>query len=213
MEELDLLKKDWKKNENFFPKISEKDIYAMLHKKSSSIVRWILIISILEFALYLSLSLFVSDSHATQGIQSYTPKYLSIFMDVVGYGIIVYFIYQFYKSYRKITATDNTKKLMKTILHTRKTVSNYIIANIAYMIVIMMSFFILVFNNDPGWLNFVHETEVKGTVTLAYILFFVGAAVGIAFFACVFWLIYKVIYGFLVKRLYKNYKELEKIDF
>ena len=46
MKELDLLKKDWKKNSDSFEQISEKEIYKMIHKKSSSIVKWILIISI-----------------------------------------------------------------------------------------------------------------------------------------------------------------------
>ncbi|MFT5964898.1 MAG: hypothetical protein ACI9L6_001650, partial [Flavobacterium sp.] len=35
MKELDLLKKDWKKNENSFEQISETEIYQMIHKKSS----------------------------------------------------------------------------------------------------------------------------------------------------------------------------------
>lgn len=51
MKELDLLKKDWQKNEGSFEQLSEKDIYAMIHKKSSSIVKWILIVSILEFVI------------------------------------------------------------------------------------------------------------------------------------------------------------------
>ena len=46
MEELDLLKKYWKKSEDTFEQVSEVEIYKMLHKKSSSIVKWILIISI-----------------------------------------------------------------------------------------------------------------------------------------------------------------------
>ena len=32
MEELDLLKKDWKKNENSFEQVSETSIYKMIHK-------------------------------------------------------------------------------------------------------------------------------------------------------------------------------------
>jgi hypothetical protein len=47
MKELDLLK-DWK-NKDSFEQISEIEIYRMIHKKSSSIVKWILIISILRF--------------------------------------------------------------------------------------------------------------------------------------------------------------------
>jgi hypothetical protein len=46
MKELDLLKKDWKKSTASFEQISELELYKMIHKKSSSIVKWILIISI-----------------------------------------------------------------------------------------------------------------------------------------------------------------------
>ena len=38
MDELELLKKDWKKQEGLFHQISEEEIYGMLHKGSSSIV-------------------------------------------------------------------------------------------------------------------------------------------------------------------------------
>ena len=50
MKELDLLKKDWQKN-NAFEQVSEVEIYKMLHQKSSSIVKWILIVSLLEFVI------------------------------------------------------------------------------------------------------------------------------------------------------------------
>ena len=49
MDELELLKKDWKKNDGQFKQVSENEIYGMLHKSSSSIVKWIFIISIVEF--------------------------------------------------------------------------------------------------------------------------------------------------------------------
>ena len=48
MKELDLLKKDWNKQNTDFPKLSYDDIYKLIHKKSSSIVKWILIICIAE---------------------------------------------------------------------------------------------------------------------------------------------------------------------
>ena len=58
MEELELLKKDWQKNTHKSPDFSEQDIYGMLHKKSSSIVKWILIISILEFVVLRALDVY-----------------------------------------------------------------------------------------------------------------------------------------------------------
>jgi hypothetical protein len=39
MDVLDLLKKDWKKKEHTFDQVSENEIYNMLHKRSSSIVK------------------------------------------------------------------------------------------------------------------------------------------------------------------------------
>jgi hypothetical protein len=49
MKELDLLK-DCKEQRFFWADI-EIEIYKMIHKKSSSIVKWILIISILRFVM------------------------------------------------------------------------------------------------------------------------------------------------------------------
>ena len=37
MDELELLKKDWKKKESSYPKLTYNEIYKLIHKKSSSI--------------------------------------------------------------------------------------------------------------------------------------------------------------------------------
>ena len=59
MDELELLKKDWQKDDNNYPKKSYNEIYKMILKKSSSIVKWILIISILEFMVLRGTDLFM----------------------------------------------------------------------------------------------------------------------------------------------------------
>ena len=41
LDELELLKKDWQKREANLPKLSYEEIYPMIKKKSSSIVKWI----------------------------------------------------------------------------------------------------------------------------------------------------------------------------
>jgi hypothetical protein len=209
MEELDLLKKDWKKSEGMFPAFSNEDIYKMLHKKSSSIVKWILIISILEFLFFLSITFILSDDKSIYVL----PKYIDIPLSIIYYSIILYFMVQFYLNYRKISATDNSKILMKSILHTRKTVSHYIIANIIFLIGSMAIMFIFLFNNDPNLLRVLQETEKNGTEILAYVVYIALAILGIAAFSIVFWLFYKLIYGLLLKRLHRNYQELKKIDF
>jgi hypothetical protein len=80
MKELDLLKKDWQKNKDSFEQISEIEIYKMIHKKSSSIVKWILIISILEVLLWTSLSLiFNADDYLEKINSEGFVSYLKIF--------------------------------------------------------------------------------------------------------------------------------------
>src|SRR5436190_23115607 len=98
MKELDLLKKDWKKKENAFEQISATEIYNMIHKKSSSIVKWIFIISILEVVLWLSISLFFNTDVELEKLNS---KNLTTWFEVlttVNYVVIVVFIILFYRN-------------------------------------------------------------------------------------------------------------------
>lgn len=204
MKELDLLKKDWKKSEASFEQLSEKDIYVMLHKKSSSIVKWILIISILEVLLWSALS-FVSNTDA------YLKKinheefigYFRIF-NFFHYGVILIFIYLFYKNFVSISTLVSTKQLMRDILKTRKTVQYYVWYNLAMIALSFIIGFIIALAYNP------EVTSLKDGKLLALligiILICVVAIVGM------FWFIYKILYGILLRKLQTNYKELKKID-
>lgn len=213
MEELDLLKKDWKKNENKFPRLSEKEIYAMLHKNSTSIVKWIFLVSIFEFAFFLALTLLLNDNTGTTKMEGYLNDFTITVITVIDYGIMFYFFCLFYINYKKITTTDQVKNLMVNILKTRKTVSNYIFVKISFIVILLITIFIVYFNNEPEMQNMRHLAEEQGKVGLVYLMYFVLVAISIAIFALALWLFYKLIYGLLLKRLRKNYDELKKIDF
>lgn len=213
MEELDKLKKDWKKNEGSYPKFSEKELYAMLHKGSSSIVKWILIISILEFVFWLGLSFLLKDTQNVKLVESYQNDYFSIAMTVTGYAIILFFFCLFYNNYRKIKSTDNVRTLMSTILRTRKTVSYYIIANISFIIISSIILFIIFFYQDENLINALHKSEENGEAAKFYMIYLLMATLSIGVFILIIWLFYKLIYGLLLKRLSKNYEELKKLDF
>jgi hypothetical protein len=73
--------------------------------------------------------------------------------------------------------------------------------------------FIVYFNNEPEMINTRHIAEEKGKVVMLYLVYFAAVAISIAVFAFVIWLFYRLVYGFLLKRLRKNYDELKKIDF
>lgn len=205
MEELDLLKKDWKKNQNF-PEISENEIYGMLHKKSSSIVKLILIISILEVVLWFFVGLlFDSEEYFKKLNSSFLVDFFNVFT-VLNYAVIAAFIYIFYKNYKNICVVSSTKHLMKSILNTRKTVNYYIWYNLAMIIVGTILGFILAFNTDPNLIKLTEHNDSVFYIAIAICLVAVVVLVG------VFWLFYRLLYGILLKKLYKNYNELKKID-
>lgn len=213
MEPLDKLKKDWKKNEGKYPKFSEQEIYAMLHKRSSSIVKWILIISILEFVFWIGLSFLMKDSPNTKRIDNLHIDYITIPMTVLSYGIIIYFFVLFYINYKKISATDNAKTLMSNILKTRKAVSNYIFVNISYIIISSLIILVLFFYYDPSLTETLHQFEQKGNTGEFYLVYFGLTIALLAVFVIIIWFFYRLIYGILLKRLKRNYNELKKLDF
>ena len=210
MKELDLLKKDWKKNENSFEQISETEIYKMIHKKSSSTVKWILIISILEILFWTFSNLFFSTDEMLIKIKH--PEmilYLEI-LTYFNYVVVLIFVYFFYKSYRTISTIESTKLLMSSILKTRKTVQYYVWYNLAMAVVSsIISFFIaFVYNPDMAFLRDKLATNGKALIITIGILILVTLA-----FLGIFWCFYRLLYGTLLRRLYANYKELKKIDF
>ncbi|WP_297332929.1 hypothetical protein [Flavobacterium sp.] len=212
MDALDKLKSDWKKNEGKYPRFSEKDIYAMLHKRSSSIVKWILMISVLEFIFWLGLSFLLRDSSQVKKVNSFNIQYITIPLEVINYIIILFFVGVFYKNYKKIKVTDNVRNLMQNILHTKRAVTYYIFSIIIYMLISIITIFILFFNYDPDLIKLVHESEVNGNLAKFYAIYISLALVGTAVILLVFWLFYKLLYGLLLKRLHRNYEELKKLD-
>lgn len=205
MEALDLLKKDWKNQELAFEQVSEASIYGMLHKKSSSIVKWILMISLFELGLGLVLSIFSFDMELLQKIENSDYGTFIKIATVFNYVVILFFVYQFYKNYKKIAATNATKKLMDDIIATRKTVRNYIFYNLVMVGVSVIFGILYAFNQNPNFDSI--EMNLKN------ILIFVCISVVIVGgFVAGFWLIYRLIYGRLLRKLFANYKELQKID-
>ena len=216
MKELDLLKKDWKKNAASFEQVSENEIYKMIHKKSSSVVKWIFIVSIIELGLGLVLGLILSftkyDEKNVETIKSMGVYDYYITVTVIMYAVIFYFIFKFYTMYRKIAVDDNTKKLISRILKTRKVVKQYIAFNLSFF-----AFFCIVFGGYLFYEGYLEGASKNGIahpempLNIALISFIV-LIIATAIFTFAFWLIYKLIYGILLKRLQNNFEELKKID-
>ncbi|MVX35542.1 MULTISPECIES: hypothetical protein [Myroides] len=201
MQELDLLKKHWNQQKDF-PKISKEEIQKMIHKKSSSIVMWIFVISIIEFIVLNLLSYLYSFKEQNEIELKGKPLYFLVdYIDYISGLTSIVFIVLFFFNYRKISVATSTKQLIAQILKTKKTVNYYIYTN---LIIIGLVIILATINYIP-WTN--SNINFKQSIVFLALM-----AVFSALFILLTWGYYKVIYGLLIKKLMKNFKELEKID-
>ena len=214
MDELELLKKDWDTSKQNYPNLNKEEIYKIISKRSSSIVKWIFIISILEFSLWTILSFFAEGTtEFQQNIRANDYKFIYYTIIGVSYIIILVFMYLFYKNYRSISVTENTKVLMEQILKTRKTVKYYVIYNLA-MMCLSIPIAVIMELSSPESQTLISEIQGDGDKGI-YIFYLIVAVLSLIVMAVVtaFFLgFYYLIYGLLLKRLKKNHKELKKLE-
>ena len=213
MDELEILKKDWKKNENAFDQVTEKEIYGMLHKRSSSIVKWILIISVLELLLWSGITFLTADEEYFKTLEMYHLDTIMPIISVINYGVILFFIYLFFKNYKAINTTDTVKQLMQSILKTRKTVKYYVWYNLGKNAFTFILIFIFQFMYDPNIQKLIEKMSKTVSVSTFYCIMILVYVAVIVVFIGLIWLFYRILYGILMRRLQKNYNELQKIDF
>ncbi|WP_338731219.1 hypothetical protein [Mangrovimonas cancribranchiae] len=212
MDELELLKKDWQKNDERYPKLSYDEIYRMILKRSSSIVKWIFIISLLEFIFWTVISFFLKDNEGMKRFQELDSDMVMIPLAVIGYGILAYFFYLFFRNYKRISATDSAKVLMENILKTRKTVKQYVAFNLIYLVVSVIVVLCVEFKMDSQLISQVNEAATNGEVFKFYAGIVIATFLLLALVIGVLLLFYWLIYGILLKRLNKNYKELKRLE-
>lgn len=198
MKELDLLKKHWNQQKDF-PKVSQEEISKMIHKKSSSIVKWILIISIIEFIVLNILSQLSWSKEDLSQVDNSTILWILNNIDILSGIISLVFIGFFYKNFKAISTACSTRVLMEQILRTKRTVNYYIYFNIIFT----CCFFLIIIQQVLASKNYSNEVYLLSLgITLVTLGIFIGFI----------WVYYRVIYGLLIKRLMKNYKELQKIE-
>ncbi len=200
MDQLELLKKDWKKQESTLPKLSREELTKLIHKKSSSIVKWLFIISVLELIVPNIPYLFIDHSEAFESTKELGLfNFLRIFFTLF-YVVIIYFIFRFYKNYKLICVSSNPKELMQKIIKTRKTVKHYIWFNLAVIPVMAIAVFYKTFNSQ----EFIEKIPEDTNMIIIWLVALLFMAIMIA----IFWLFYRLIYGILINKLQRNYNEL-----
>lgn len=205
MDELEILKKDWKKQEGSFQQIGEKEIYGMLHKRSSSIVKWILIISVLEFLFLrlLDLSIFLDDEYSNRMKEHHIYDFEK-FVTIFNFVVLLVFIYYFYRNLKTINSSSSVKKLMQDIINTRKIVKYYVWYN---LVLVGITSAIVIYS------QFMYDKNINHLYDKYQLFFILGGFFFVIIILLLFWLFYRLLYGILMQRLQKNYNELQKIDY
>ncbi len=210
MDQLELLKKSWDKTSNSDKHFSVKELYPMLLKKSSSTVKTLFYISIGELVFWVIINLIpflLSEERKAKLNELYGHHAFLDVLNVFQIAIIIAFVYLLFKSYKAISVTDNAKKLMESILHTRKVIKYYVMYNLCWAFFSLILGFYLVYQENPEFHSRIDTANSSEMFSIILKL-----SIFIAFILGVFWLLYKLIYGLLIRRLTANYKELKKIE-
>ena len=211
MDQLDKLKKEWQNREQELPKLSYNSIYNMLLKKSSSIVKWIFIISIIELLFWIGLNLVIPEDNLKL-INEMGIGDIMHYSNIVHFIIFGVFIFLFYKNHQSIKVTDSTKMLMQNILKTRKTVRYFVYYNLGMLasgLIITDIYFYSRSQKLYEIMNFASKgIPEKGFATTFIISQIIVGILVVGLLIAFYWMIY----GILLKRLNNNYKELKKLD-
>lgn len=195
---IDNLKDIWKNQEASKIQFNETDIYKMIHQKSTSIVKWIFYISIIEFILLIVVPIFIKDNAIDE---LHIATFYKV-TNIISYAVTAIFVFIFYRNYKAICVQDTSKKLMTDIFKTRQTVKYYVA--IQLIIGAITSVFLLYrISHTSEFLENIPTNISSMTLWIVY----VGV---ILLVLLMVWLFYKLIYGLLLKKLKGNYQELLK---
>jgi hypothetical protein len=140
-----------------------------------------------------------------------------LFLSVIYYGVVLYFILQFYKRYKEISVLDNAKNLMGKIIKTRKTVKNYVFFSLSMILLFFMTVVFYIYIDDDFIktielsakdISEISKEKLENIKLLSMVIF---TTVGVLFTLLVGF-IYFLLYGLLLKKLNRNYKELKRLE-
>lgn len=214
MDELELLKKDWKENKSDeFKNYTEKELFAMTKKRSVSIAKWVFIIALLELGFWFLIGYLMpsssEDKEYYEALNSsplikgilYVLGEFATYLPYVFIGLLLYLNF-------KIKREENPKKLMEKILLMKKCIQWYIRIFLGEIVVFFIISMILSFYIEY---NTLEGKELEELYFFAFIVF-IPLLMIIFIFALFLRFIYHLVYGKLLHKLKQNYEELSRME-
>ena len=187
MKDLKQLKEQWAQ-QNFDKQYSKEELNNFLQQKSTYSIKWIFYLSIAELFLYMSLPLFLPNY-----MESFTfYKTLNLFgfsiiTTLIGYLLLVYFMWRFFQNYRKISISSSVNEHLSTILNTRRAVNQYFYFNIGLLLIFTLVVFIRAFQSNNNFMGPKQED-----ISIVMICFIIGIVVAmvLGFFGLLYYFVY-----------------------
>jgi hypothetical protein len=210
MDELELLKKDWKENKSDdFKNYTEKELFAMTKKRSVSIAKWVFIIALLELGFWFLIGYLMPSSSSEDKYQDipFVDGILSV-MDIISILSPFVFIGSLLYLNFKIKREENPKKLMEKILLMKKCIQWYIRIFLGEIVVFFFISMILTFYIEY---NTLEGKELEELYLFAFVMFIPFLMI-IFLFILFLRFIYHLVYGNLLQKLKQNYEELSRME-
>ncbi len=204
-------KKVWKGQPKEANEVSTLEIYKMTQSKSTSIVKWIFIVGLLEFIFFLVLNLILLEPNHNEIFGNVNLTQFVNFSYYFNYLVVVLFLIIFYRNYISVSTVDDTKTLMKKIIKVRKTVKFYIFYNIFINILMLVIYNIVVFSAPDTIKIVLSNYDIALDESQMMTVYIISQVIAVVMILLFLFLLYYLLYGTLLKKLKKNYKELTKL--
>ena len=201
-------KKVWKGQPKEANEVSTLEIYKMTQSKSTSIVKWIFIVGLLEFTFFLVLNLILLEPNYNEIFGNVNVTQFINFSYYFNYLVVALFLIIFYKNYVSVSTVDDTKTLMKNIIKVRKTVKFYIFYNVFINILMLIIYNIIIFNSPDTIKIILSNYDMALDESQMMTVYIISQVIAVVMILLFLFLLYYLLYGTLLKKLKKNYKEL-----
>lgn len=201
-------KKVWKGQPKEANEVSTLEIYKMTQSKSTSIVKWIFIVGLLEFTFFLVLNLILLEPNYNEIFGNVNLTQFINFSYYFNYLVVALFLIIFYRNYVSVSTVDDTKTLMKKIIKVRKTVKFYIFYNVFINILMLIIYNIIIFNSPDTIKIILSNYDMAFDESQMMTVYIISQVIAIVMILLFLFLLYYLLYGTLLKKLKKNYKEL-----
>lgn len=215
--ENDFLKSIWQSQKDQ-KTYDSKAIFKMIHRKSINAVQWLFIITIIEFIIGISISIWLlfSDKHFLSnenidlvGKAEYAKMENLSHFGIVGSVLLIAIVFYFF---RKISSTLAIQQLIQNIINFRKTVIGFIIFWLILVSILITPIIISLGTNTYLAENAAQHLSIEEANAMAKKVGYITASFTIFIILIFSAIYYGLIYGTFLRRLGKNLKELKSIN-